>query len=82
MKAAKLSLLLLLLGCRHSMLVMQVGIGNKTAASLGAILTPEEYCIALTNSKIVFRGKPAPKLTQEQEEFCDDVKVSNAKKEN
>jgi hypothetical protein len=63
------------------MLVINAGIGNKTAASLGASLTAEEYCIALSTTGIVFRGRPAPKVSQEQQEFCDTVKVSKRKGE-
>jgi hypothetical protein len=63
--------LLLLTGCSHTLIVVQWGIGNKSAASL-APLTPEAYCLALLSPNISFKKLP-PTLTTEQKEYCEAV---------
>jgi hypothetical protein len=63
---------MILAGCRHTLIVVNAGIANKTAAGLGA-MSPETYCLALTASNIRFRGRPAPALSQQQVDFCRDV---------
>ncbi len=72
MKALSL-LCLLLVGCRHSVMVINLGVANKSATAYGVALTPETYCVALSSSNISFDGKPAPALTQEQQDFCKSV---------
>lgn len=62
-----------LLGCIHPLIVVNAGVANKTAASLGTPLTPEAYCLALTTANVHFGGKPAPELSQAQSDFCRGV---------
>jgi hypothetical protein len=61
----------LLTGCSHTLVVVQWGIGNKSAASLAPI-TPEAYCMALLSPNISFKKLP-PTLTTEQKAYCEDV---------
>lgn len=68
---AALALLLLLTGCSHTLVVVQWGIGNKSAASL-APLTPEAYCMALLSPNIKLRKLP-PSLTTEEKVFCSQI---------
>lgn len=72
MKLLSLSLLVLLCGCTHCVLVVNLGIANKSAAAM-APLTPQAYCMALISSRVRYRSKPAPTLTQEQQDFCKEV---------
>ena len=68
---AALALLLLLTGCCHTLVVVQWGIGNKSAASL-APMTPEAYCMALISPNISLKKLP-PTATTEQKQFCQDL---------
>jgi hypothetical protein len=63
--------LLMTMGCTHTLIVVQWGIGNKSAASL-APLTPEAYCLALLSPNISFKKLP-PTLTTEQKAYCEDL---------
>lgn len=72
-----MALALLLTGCSHTLVVVQWGIGNKSAASL-APLTPEAYCLALLSPNISFKKLP-PTLTTEQKEYCEDVLLAASK---
>lgn len=78
MKIACCVMCLLLCGCAHSVLIINLGIGNKSAASLAATLTPEEYCYALTGAHISLKKRPAG-LTQEQAAFCNTVEQAKVK---
>ena len=65
--------LALLTGCSHTLIVVNWGIGNKTAASMGPPeLTPEAFCMALLSPNISFKKLP-PTVTTEQKEYCQDV---------
>lgn len=64
--------LLLLTGCTHNLIVVNWGIGNKTAAAMAPDFTPEAYCMALISPNISFKKLP-PTLTTEQHEYCEDV---------
>lgn len=80
-----LVLLILLVGCAHSVVFINFGFGNKTAAGFGAPnINAETYCIALMDSRIRYKGKLTPAMTVEQWQFCDNVlqaKVNSGKKE-
>jgi hypothetical protein len=72
-KPPYLCLLLLLTGCTHTLLVMNIGIANKSATSFGYELTPENYCTALSSPNVQFAGKVTPAITTEQSDFCHTV---------
>jgi hypothetical protein len=63
-------LLLPLVGCYHHMLVINIGIANKVAASQGVPMNPQAYCLALLSPNIVFTDAP-PALSTEQKHFCE-----------
>ena len=62
---------LLLTGCTHTLIVINVGFANKAAASL-APLTPEAYCMAMLSPNISLKKLP-PTATTEQKDFCEDL---------
>lgn len=67
-------LVVCLVGCAHSVVFINFGFGNKTAAGFGAPqITAETYCVALMDSRIRFKGKLTPAVTMEQWKFCDQV---------
>jgi hypothetical protein len=71
MKATAVCLALVPLnGCYHHMLVINIGFANKIAASQGAPMNPQAYCLALLSPNIVFTDVP-PALTTEQKHFCE-----------
>ena len=84
MKALLMAALVLLCGCAHSVVFINFGFGNKTAAGFGAPnINAETYCVALMDSRIRFKGKLTPAMTLEQWQFCDNVlqaKVNNSGK--
>ena len=61
----------LLTGCTHTLIVVSVGFGNKTAAAI-APMTPEAYCMALLSPNISLKKLP-PTATTEQKDFCEDL---------
>lgn len=81
---------LLLAGCAHSLIVVNAGIGNKTAAAMGAPFDAKAFCAALTRQGFTIKIKPikgqeasmtaddANALCQEivTEQLGDRVKVS------
>jgi hypothetical protein len=70
---------MMLAGCAHSLIVVNAGIGNKTAASMMGAMTPDIYCMALLSTdSLKFRSKPYPQVTAEQADFCHTV-TANAK---
>ena len=72
MRQVTLALWLLpLLGCSHTLIVVNVGFANKAAASL-APMTPEAYCMALLSPNISLKKLP-PSATTEQKHFCEDL---------
>jgi hypothetical protein len=73
-KLLSMMVLLVLCGCAHSVVFINCGFGNKTAAAFAAPLTPEAYCIALLDSKVKLR----PVLTQEQQNFCKQVEAGKS----
>ena len=60
MKHVRLLALLLLMGCHHYIVIIDIGV-NKTAAVEGEV-TPEVYCM-------IYADKPE-KLTKEQKKIC------------
>lgn len=69
-KVIIVSSLVPLMGCYHHMLVINIGFANKIAASQGAPMNPQAYCLALLTPNVVFTDAP-PALTTEQKHFCE-----------
>jgi hypothetical protein len=58
------------------LIVVNAGVANKSAAATAAALTPESYCMALLSAKSVkFHSKPYPRVTTEQEDFCNQIEA-------
>jgi hypothetical protein len=70
MKTLVLFVLLPLMGCGHTLFVVNLGFVTKTAAGIGAAPDAEAFCIALLSPNVKFHGAVFPKLTQEQIDFC------------
>jgi hypothetical protein len=65
---------LLLTGC-HSLIVLNCGIANKSAAALAAPMTARAYCLALLAPDLDIHGhsKGRADVSTEQRDFCNDV---------
>ena len=62
-------LLLPSLGC-YNLVVVNVGVANKSAAA--APLPPEAYCLALISSEVNLASLP-PRIAIEQRQYCTRV---------
>jgi hypothetical protein len=63
----------LLTGC-HSLIVVNIGIGNKAAAALDTPMSARAYCLALLAPDIDIRGhRKLPNVSADQQDFCSDV---------
>jgi hypothetical protein len=72
-KKIALVFLLPLTGC-YNIVVINVGVGNKSAAAIAAPFDLEAYCAALANHSLhLDMGAGQPKFEQESERLCESV---------
>ena len=69
---------LLLSGC-HSLIVINAGIANKSAAALAAPIDPAAFCAALTQKVFKLHGFHADITPEEMTEACGEQLVEEQK---
>jgi hypothetical protein len=71
--------LMLLTGC-YNIVVINVGVANKSAAALAAPFDLDAFCAALAaHSLHLDMGENAPKLEQQSERLCESYEKKKEK---
>lgn len=81
MKPASLaiaSIALSLTGC-YNIVVINIGVGNKSAAAIAAPFNLEAFCAALANHGLNLQLGGDTKFEQDSEKLCESVEAKKGK---